>query len=482
MEDHKRFKKWWRENKERVFKIAGVVVVAMILLLAFSIFSSWLAEKAKLGLEGLISRQTVSRIVLEDGREVGARIGAWEEPKKDEEVMEAGLVTASFTDLFSGVGWLNQEETTAYHDRIVTAITFPPRFEWKRIDKLNVPDSDIARIGFRRTDGSDARCIGKECLVQKDGKLYFVPESFLPSYNNLKYQVSFPEEERNIVQVSIGSLENKWLVGTVEQQAGEYVGRVYFFNNGRFENLFSDGAAFRSRYQGRIGFGGDDDDFLVIYGGYEGQAYHVRDGLERKDISRFFGIRVMDDGFEPVVIKMGKGRNSVWYVGSNTAGTPKLLKLFQNGTDEIAGAVDLTKSLFPGGVERASFYPFGKTGVLRAEVKDVEGESRFWEFTDRGFEKTEAKKVVSVNINNYPAEVRYASIGRTELSEEGGKISFYISNNGRDWTRVSEGEEIKFSDEHGRHLLWRAELEPNGDDEKAPFLDTLQIKYLVKFL
>ncbi len=479
MKDHKKLEKWWKKNKKRIFQLIWIVFAAVVLLVGVSVLSSWLGEKLRSGFEEFIGRQFIDRITPEDGQEIGVRIHPSEKDFK-----EAGLVSASFTDLFSGVGWLDQSKTTAYHDRVVTAFTFPPRFEWRRISELNVPESEIMRVGIRRADGSDLRCIGGECLVQKNEKLYFVLDNFLSSYDNPKYRVMLPEEERgrNIVNVSIGSLKTKWLVGVVEQRAGEYIGRVYLFENGEFESLFSDGAAFRSRYQGRIGFGGDDNNFLVIYGAYEGQAYHIRDGEERKDISRFFGIRVMDGGFEPVVIKRGDGENTTWYVGSNTGGTPKLLKLFQNGTNEIAGAVDLSNSLFPSGVERATFYPFVGTECLRAEVEDVEGKTQFWEFVDQGFEKTEEKEVASVNLNNYPAEVRYASIGRMEFSEEGADVSFYVSNNGEDWIELSEGEEIQFPDKEGRRLLWKVEFDPDRDLEKSPFLDTFQLKYLVKFL
>jgi hypothetical protein len=464
------------KNKKHLLKTIGSVIGVAILLVAFSFFSLWLVKKIRAGLEDLMKEKFISQVSLEDDYDIGVKIDPGESDFK-----EAGLVSAFFTDLFSGTGWVNKEKTTAYQDKIVTAFTFPPKFEWRRVSELDVSDEEMMRIGVRQSDGSDLRCIGSECLVQKDEKLYFTPKSFLASYNNSRYEIELPLEERNVVSVSIGSLETKWLVGVVEQKGGEYIGRVYVFENGDFEGLFENGDIFRSRYKGQIGFGGDDDNFLVIYGAYEGQAYHVKENNRKIDISRFFGIRVMDNGFEPVVIKQGDGKDAIWYIGSNTSGVPKLLKLFQNGTNDIVGAVDLTNSLISSEAWRVNFYPFGNNR-LRAEVVTIEGNSRFWEFVDQGFEKSEKREIVSVNINNYPAEVRYVSIEKMEISEAGADISFYVSNDGNNWVEISNNEEIKFADREGRRLFWRAEFEPEGSIEKSPFLGSLQFKYLVKFL
>jgi len=456
----------------RVLAILGVIA----LLVVFLLFIRWAVGQIRIGIDLFMREQFISRFESQDGAPVGTRL--------DPEIRDASLVYSSFSDSFSGVGWLNQEETNVYQDRVVTAMTFPPRFEWRRVSRLNVPEDVVLRVGSRRSDGSVLRCLDGRCLVQKGEDIFFVSEEFLASYDNGRYRVELPSVygNRNVVKVSIGALETRWLVGIVEQRGGEYIGRVYYFypENEVFEEV-SESLVFKSRYQGRIGFGGDDESFLVVYGAYEGQGYHVKEG-ELHDITRFFGIRVMDDGFEPLVIKQGKGTASTWYVVSNTRGTPKFVKLFQNETEDIVGAVDLTNSLFAGDIESALFYPFRENGDLRGRLVDASGSEEFWEFEDQGFVKTEGKDVVSVNINNYPAEIRYATIDRLSFSDKGADVAFYLSNNEKDWIKTGPGVEVEFPDPKGRQLLWRLEMDPKGSNFVAPYIDKLGIQYWVKFL
>ncbi|MFB6212902.1 MAG: hypothetical protein ABEI53_03780, partial [Candidatus Magasanikbacteria bacterium] len=39
------------------------------------------------------------------------------------------ILRSSFTDLFSGVGWIDSKKTTMHHDKVMTAFTFKPVFE-----------------------------------------------------------------------------------------------------------------------------------------------------------------------------------------------------------------------------------------------------------------------------------------------------------------------------------------------------------------
>ena len=70
----------------------------------------------------------------------------------------------SFTELFSGTGWLNQEKSNVYQDQKLSSISFPPDYEWKEVPELSNALKDETIIA---ADGN-----GKEIvLVTKSGKI-----------------------------------------------------------------------------------------------------------------------------------------------------------------------------------------------------------------------------------------------------------------------------------------------------------------------
>ena len=236
---------------------------------------------------------------------------------------------------------------------------------------------------------------------------------------------------------------------------------------------------FTSRYIGTIGFGGGNGAFLVMYGAYEGQGYYVRLAAEPQNISRFFGTRVMSRGFRLSALR--NASTGDWYVFSVTDGLPKLIKLFTNGTDSIAGATDLTQLLFTTGERRAVFYPGEYPGTLHSRVTTESGAEEWWEFTDKGFDISETLRVVSANINNYPAEIRRAALTQMDFDGHGADAVFELSNDGNTWISADPYKLIIFPDPVGRKLLWRATVEPDGNPFKSPFLGQLRLDYYVKF-
>jgi len=378
---------------------------------------------------------------------------------------------------------------------------FPLKFEWQKIPQADSLTLGVSRFVERRDDGSDVRCLGGFCLIQKDLKLFVVSRSKLEVYEKEEYGVVLPEEinTSNLINLSIGALETKWLVGAVEKRGEGYMGRVYYFNGAEFSEVFEDKTSFSSPYEGVFGFGGSDDDFLAIYGAYEGIVYHVRVGVPSRDISQFFGIRLMSGGFQPAVLRLdalnkkliqsiiskltfGKTGSSdiVWYVYSMTDKNPKLIKLFQNNTNEIVGVVNFINTPFISGA-RSVHLAFDDDLKPIVKVKTLLGEKNFWKFTDQGFDKTRSFEMISKNINSYSAEVRRATIVKIDGSGLGANINFFLSNDGNEWYEADFGEQIIFPNKNGRLLLWRATFDPKGSSEISPFFNSLRLNYQVKF-
>ncbi|MCF7820710.1 MAG: hypothetical protein K9M44_04560, partial [Candidatus Pacebacteria bacterium] len=73
-------------------------------------------------------------------------------------------------------------------------------------------------------------CIDSRCLELEDNSLYF---------NNR--QISLPLELRgeNILRMSVGKLETKWLLGAVVGNSYDEAGLVFSFDGSNFSTLIS---------------------------------------------------------------------------------------------------------------------------------------------------------------------------------------------------------------------------------------------------
>lgn len=398
------------------------------------------------------------------------------EPNRNED-----LTTSSFSDLFSGTGRLDLSRTNFYQDKTVTAFIFFPLIEMK---KTGLPPAASNAAEYRR---NGEYCLAERCLRAENSTLFFKNSSD-SEFKKLDLPPSVSEAE--IRNVSVGRLDTFWLVGVTTATAGGYEGRVFSFDSREFREIFGGEKEnpFHSRYEGIFGFGGGDDDWLAVYGAYEGLAARVKKGGSFEDISRFFGIRAMVGGFRPAVIRTDTAQGRDWYVFSLDEKTPvKLIKLFQNKTGEIRGAADLSRlvSLF-GNPQSAVFYPVpagqnpGGNAVLLAELRFSGGGKEFWEFIDGGFDKSRKAEIVSANLNNYSAEIRSAWISDWDLSLDGAAASFFLSNDGLNWHKADMGQEIVFG-RPGRRLMWRAEFYPDADPATSVFFDKISIGYKVKF-
>lgn len=424
----KRWLKWGRYARKfipdaglRVFFSTALVTAAVLML------AVWGAVALNRALE-----QKILRTLIENFPSVpipDAFRAEGELPQN--QIPEENLIAVSFHDLFSGVGWIDQEKTTMYQDRHVTALTFPPRFEWQPANSIG-PISPIGQIGI----------IGE---VKKVGDLY---KGLVARADGTPI---FTEENTPIVSKYPGTL------GFGGDPSDFLV--VY----GAYEGL-----AFRVR--------GDGQSSIIT------------------DHSNLFGIRVMNGGFSPRITRVPviSHQSSVisyfWYVWSATERNPKLVKLFENRAGDIIGAADFSPSLFDPGVISASFAlsePFGRTSPIRliSHITEESGGGNYWSFTDLGFDNSVSREVVSVNLSIAPAAVRRASIAEIEPVEASGSAQFFLSNDGVLWVPAGIGEEVIFPNERGTQLLWKAIFTPEASsDAPSPFLSRIKLDYKIKFL
>lgn len=374
---------------------------------------------------------------------------------------EGGLVYDVFIDLLSGTGWIDEAKTTLYQDAAETAFMLPPKFTFEKSSF-----SQTSSFIERDAQGGDSHCIAREtkaCLVRRGLALTF---------NGQPLELPAEVRESAVMGVSIGSLSTMWPVGVIVKSGDVYSGFIFLFDGKTFKNIAQEGGAvFTSSYRGPIGFGGEDADWVAVYGVHEGRAVHVRRGT-LTDISHLFGTRIMGEGFDPAVLRMDNGGIVTWYVGSR-GGAPKLMKLFESTVGSIVGAVDFSSSLaarVPAGAS-FEFAPSVTPHALEVRV----GGSEYWKFTDQGFDNTSTREVISIDIAHRALPVRYAVIAHATLSDEHGAVTFFLSQDALTWKPVRVGERVDFTS--GNKLFWRAEVRPSHNEYATPFLDSVEVDF-----
>ena len=370
-----------------------------------------------------------------------------------------------FYDLFSGNGWIDQGRTNLYHERVVTAFLLPPKFSFSK-----VTGTGTQFIG-RKADGSDERCIRGRCLIAREKTLVF-------QGNTLELPESV--RKRDIVGVSVGAFEKTWMVGVTTRSGEDYLGWLFSFDGNMFRNMQrEEKEMFLSRYAGSIGFGGSDDDWMAVYGAYEGKAVRVRGGVI-DDISRFFGIRVMGGGLDPEITRTGSGRGATWFVW-NKGAMPKLVKLFQNGTERIEGAIDLTNEFGADLQGVTSLFVAPTSDEHALSVKMVrDGSEEYWRFIDEGFDTAAPKEIVSASLTNRILPVVLASIERLEYADAGAAMEFFLSNDNLAWEETKIGETVTFANQGGDKLFWKIRVDAPDDRFSSPYFGQIEVDYALK--
>jgi hypothetical protein len=386
----------------------------------------------------------------------------------------------SFGDSFSSYAYISKDETDMFFDEKVTAFNFPPVYSFD-----SVSGCDNADCGLKSSN---------LVLTDKDG-------------NQQVTKVPTELKDKKIISSSLNKLNSLQVASFVVADGQEERGYVYFYDGKKFTPIISANTENQiitkySRGGGTIIAGGDDKDFIILYIGYEGLGFHYKNG-KLTDISDFFGLRVADNGFKPYIVKEGKDNNTVWYVLSLTSNKPKLIKLWQNATPEIVGAVDLSNIFDSAEGALAAFVPgdnaqqikfiFKKDGSANVNAPAqilIPGASSQTEvkipaslspyelrlFSDKGFDNSTDRSVVSVNLNEAQGDITKAKINEIGVA---GEVKLFLSNSDKIFVEAKPNEEISFT-LHGRNLFWRADFSKGSNNQYSPWFDN--INYLDYYL
>lgn len=368
------------------------------------------------------------------------------------------LILSSFTDLFSGVGWVNETETTLYRDNTAQAFTWRPVFLWGANEKGQAAEA------------------GKECLGARCGAVS--GESFVFDGISLALPRELERDGRKLAVRSNGKIIT--LVGIVPS-GGKRKGYAFSFDGSNFKPLCADPLVFVSDYDGMPGIGTDGEGFLAVYGAYEGKAFEFRNG-SCADASKFFGIRPMYGGFQPRIVSIS-GTKKTWFVFSADGQSPVLLKgITDPSTGFLVGMVDIGSSLRRDGTVGFSFSTRQTgDGALAGTIAFADGGKEIGILHDYGFESQKKGIIVSKNLNTYPgSDVRRATIVSLDLFPGSTEPKFFLSNDGEDWTPAIPGTEVVFRNKEGKTLFWKAEFPNAGDGVVPPYLRRIRVDFKVK--
>jgi len=388
-------------------------------------------------------------------------------------------IFGTFFDTFSGVGFVDLTKTTLYQDSVAHAIIFSPDYSWQPLETEMIESDQtfLKNIRFNKFEetASDERCLNNKCLEQAGNDLY---------YNNKS--LARPKELKNldVVAVSIGALEKRFLVGFTIKEGENYRGEVFTYDGSRFKAL-SPTEPFVSPYFGVFGFGGEENDFLVIYGAYKGIAYRFQ-GKNITDISHFFDIRVMNQGFKAEVVKTKKGNNTNWYVFSSTLKRPWFIKLWQNRTEEIVGEA-IFKDLFASNEESAGFMikeVSESEVVFLANVKR-DSQDYWYSFIDRGFKNNEPGAVflgpISHGLEPIPITFETLKLAYLDLDFTSRElIKFLFSTDGNEWQELALDKQMDFATPTIKQFYLQVTFPATADKFYSPFLDSVLFDYYYK--
>lgn len=340
----------------------------------------------------------------------------------------------TFSEPFFSTYAIDQTNTNLVLDENVTALTFKPIYELKY----------------------EKSCLDKSCGLAE-------------TKTDISNQIKTPTEldGKQIKNTSFDKLENNWVVSYVVVDGGQEVGYVYLFDGKNLLPLITDNTSQRivtkyGRGGGYISAGGSDEQFIILYSGYEGVGYLYNKGVWQ-NLSQYFGLRVMQSGFKAKIIKGGAGSSATWYICSDDDSKSKLIKLWQNKTDLIQGAIDISSALK--NKPAKCFYKNSR------EVNMVI-DSSLQVFKDSGFDNSHNYYYQSSNINNYVGKkvvkIYFLSVGINAIQDS---CSLSVSADKKSWQNVS-GTEVKLDNKNLETAYLKVKFSPGGS-EYSPWFNGL---------
>jgi len=365
-----------------------------------------------------------------------------EKPK----VSLGGLVSSTFSDSFSGMGWVDPQYTNLVFDFRGKVLSFPLKIELKPISAPLELRQDFHVIQTW-TDGEKIYLLTQN--RQDNSKKQFV---FQPDADN-------PWQMQEVVQETTSLDRNLFSSYTTEVKKQEQ-GKWLFFVYKNGEKILEK----QSDYQGVLNIGQCKDNIFIVFSSYFSQAYEITPEGEIKDLTSKFGWRVTENG-EKIY-----------------SGFPCYIKNKDGSLIRWDGEIPLEISKYFKISFNPDFFEIVKLKETNYLVLGVpEGGTKIYLFADNGFDLSKQRQVVSKRVSTKGAEDIRAAV--LEKAQFGGpaQFEFFLSNNGGEtWKRAQLGEIIYF-EEQGKDLRWAVRISPEEEFSlTGPWIGKVFLKYWYK--
>lgn len=355
-------------------------------------------------------------------------------------------------DGFSGNALINLEKTNLFFDGNVTALTFKPVYEIKKGESCG--ENFCGLQTFNKLS-----CLKSACVYKKDEQLYF---------NNSLVELPVYLKDKNIISTNFNALDTKWIISFIIREEDQEAAYVYLFDGASWQGIITNETTqkIRTKYGflgGTITASGSDNQFMILYSGYEGFAYLYNKG-KIQDISNYFGLRVTNRGFKAKIIKAGNDNLANWYVCSDD-GNSRFIKLWQNGSEEIQGAIDLSEIL--------------KEGPIFCALKDdrtitIAGKN-LYTFIDMGFDNSADYYYQSNNLNSYKDKnILSVSLNDYNINAKKESYKFFVSLDANNWNEYIQ-KDLTFENNQTIDTFYLKAIFKTFDSEYSPWFGGLGV-------
>lgn len=443
--------------------IFGIIFLIFILFLVLNfIFSIILNEQVK---------KEISFLENKTDQKIAAVTGLINQPSVNQAPAGEEIFN-SFGDSFTALAFINEAKSNMSWDANVSSFSFPPLYNFEKVSA---------------SSANPVNPNGEARLKVINNQLY---------YRNKKLTLPSELKSENILNINVSLIGSRWLVGIVTGTTHDERGWVYFYDPSgqNFSPLITASTAEKiepkfERLGGTIAFGGLANNFLIVYGGYDGHALYYHEG-KLADVSKFFGLRVSAEGFVPEIISHDNSLGTIFYICSQSAGKPKLIKFWPKNKEELMGAIDFSPLIFSPSLGASSATcEFEKNkgsanGInILVNIEKIDGSpTETWRFVDKGYDNSRDREVVSYDIGQGRGlRIRRAVMADLGLDSDGNAKIFLTNNpdiSSAAWREVKLNEWLDF-DELTGSLFWKAtfKAEPNTPDYSPWFDHINQLNY-----
>lgn len=382
-----------------------------------------------------------------------------------------GGTVLSFSDSFTDLIYIDLQNSDLFWAENVGAFTLPPVYSLTK-------QSDCANLdcGLSRAEIDPiSLCLTNGCLRKsEDNKLFFKDRVLLLP----------PELEGEVIrELTIFALKAKWLIGIVTGVATQERAWVYSFDGLAFSPLITDSSDHQiySRYRrggGKVFFGGDDNDFLILYPAYDAAAFRWRNN-NIEDISRFFDLQVLAASFSAQIFKLREKGETNYYICGLSEHRPLLMKIWSQDEESSGGALDFSPLYFKNNFQAEQILCARSNVNSLAIAARKGGSQELWNFTDLGFDHSKVRQVRSVNLQSREVAVKAAVIADMEIIANGSDYSFSLSNKANNFQAINPYLWHYFEEENDE-IYWQLTIQPGENNYRSPWFSHVnRLDYLL---